>query len=120
MDVNFSNSYQQQMVELKYDCIIEEPSFLIAHIKNGERFKSPVFFATSNEKISWRLRIFPNGDKEESKDHLDLYLERVLTGVEPVVVVNFKVLSIFKNNIKLTIPQYKTQVGMGSPPLAKC
>ena len=61
---------------MNYDWVIEEPSFLSQ--QNGENFFSPVFAAKANGKISWRLKICPRGVNEESKDHLSLYLERVV------------------------------------------
>ena len=61
---------------MNYDWVIEEPSFLTQ--KSGESFCSPIFNAKADGTISWRLKIFPRGFNEESKDHLSLYLERVV------------------------------------------
>ena len=60
---------------MNYDWVIEEPTFLSQ--LTGECFYSPVFFAKADPQICWRLRIFPRGVNEESKNYLSLYLERV-------------------------------------------
>jgi hypothetical protein len=66
---------EQQVVELSYDWIIEEPSFL-PH-KNGECFYSPVFYATGEGSVRWRLKIYPRGAGEDSNGFLSLHLERL-------------------------------------------
>ena len=108
-------SQQQQMVELYYDFIIKEPSFLVQ--KKGECVYSPMFFAKANDKIRWRLKIFPNEGAEESKDFLGLYLERVLEPGQPAIVVKFKVLGLLKNEKKIEHGQFEFQKEMGHKPL---
>ena len=60
-----------------------------------------MFFAKANDKIRWRLKIFPNEGAEESKNFLGLYLERVLEPGQPAIVVKFKVLGLLKNEKKI-------------------
>jgi len=107
---------QQTFIELNYEWVIEEPSFLPQ--KNGESFYSPIFFAKANYKIRWRLRICPKGANEECEDHFSLYLERFLASNDQSVSVEVR-LTVSKNG-KLAFGQSGIQLEMGRDPLLSC
>ena len=103
------------MIELNYDCVIEEPDFLSQ--KKGDCLYSPIFSAKANAKIRWRLIIYPKGNEETSNDCLGLFLERVLEKNNPPVVVKFKILSLLKNGKNIAFSPREFQHEMGNSPL---
>lgn len=92
LENGFSNAVgnQQQVVELNYDWVVEEPIFLPQ--TNGECFYSPIFFAKANDKIRWQLKMCPKGVKEdivavsstlEPKSYLAYFFGRVVGNQDP-------------------------------------
>ena len=107
---------QQQFVELNYDFIIEEPSFLTQGSK--ESFCSPVFCDKANGKINWRLKIFPRGVNVDADYHFSLYLERVMDNKDPPVIVQLKV-TIWKNGEEIFSHSGEPEA-LGCDPLPSC
>ena len=63
---------QPELVELTFEYTIPDLSLLPQ--KNGEGVCSPSFYAKSHENIKWCFQIYPNGNSEESKGHLSVFL----------------------------------------------
>uniref|UniRef100_A0A0K0FQ12 Speckle-type POZ protein-like (inferred by orthology to a human protein) n=1 Tax=Strongyloides venezuelensis TaxID=75913 RepID=A0A0K0FQ12_STRVS len=70
-DVFYTN--QTDVIKFKYKYIIE--NFSLRPEKTGEYLISPTFKIGSKELSEWCLHIYPNGDEEESKDYVSVYLE---------------------------------------------
>ena len=85
--------------------------------KNGESFYSPIFFAKSNEKIRWRLKICPRGAYKDSEDYLSLYLERVLSEDDAPVSVESE-WAVFTNFDKEIFSKSSVKKTLGFPPLS--
>ena len=103
-------------MELNFEWIITELDFLPQ--KNGESFSSPVFSAKVNNKIRWRIQIYPKGRTEES-DYFGLFLERVVENDDPLVIVKCKIGSIFRNDKKVALALVCFEKEMGLAPLPK-
>lgn len=103
------------MIELNYEWVIEEPFFLPQ--KNGESFNSPVFFAKTNDKIQWRLKIYPQGVNEEAKGYLSLYLQRVVIGEDDQELVNVKTKWLVTQNKEIFSKSNELQT-LGISPLS--
>ena len=103
-------------MELNFEWVIKEPDFLPQ--KNGESFSSPVFSAKVNNKIRWRIQIYPKGRTEES-DYFGLFLERVVENDDPLVIVKCKIGSIFRNDKKVALALVCFEKEMGLAPLPK-
>ena len=113
---NACSSYQHPVVELLYDCVIKEPSFLTQEV--GNPLYSPVFFSKANDKIRWRLIINPKGEHDE---YFGLYLERIVVDAEndPPVVVKMK-FTVWKNERQIFSHSNGAQLEMGNKPLPRC
>uniref|UniRef100_A0A0K0FD85 Speckle-type POZ protein-like (inferred by orthology to a human protein) n=1 Tax=Strongyloides venezuelensis TaxID=75913 RepID=A0A0K0FD85_STRVS len=57
----------------KYLYTIE--NFSLRPEKTGEKIISPTFVVGCEERSEWCLHIYPNGDNEESKEYVSVYLE---------------------------------------------
>lgn len=63
---------QVKVIKFSYVWTINNFSFCREEV--GETLKSSTFWAGSNDKLKWCLRVNPKGLDEESKDYLSLYL----------------------------------------------
>lgn len=90
---------QPEMVELSYEYITADLRLLPQ--KPGECVSSPIFQSKLHPGIQWQLQIYPNGDKDESKSHLSLYLIRICKEEEKgkVVSTHFK-MSVLRNGVE--------------------
>lgn len=113
-NVNNSLLSQQQLVELNYELVIEGPSFLTQ--KHGESFYSPIFASKSDPNIRWRLKIFPRGVDNQSKDQLSLYLERIVSEDDSSVTVNIKWLVTMNGKEIFSKPDEQQTLGLAPLP----
>uniref|UniRef100_A0A0K0FG94 Speckle-type POZ protein-like (inferred by orthology to a human protein) n=1 Tax=Strongyloides venezuelensis TaxID=75913 RepID=A0A0K0FG94_STRVS len=58
----------------KFNFICSIPNFSLRTEKTGEKIISPTFVVGSEERSEWHLWIYPNGDEEESKEYVSVYL----------------------------------------------
>uniref|UniRef100_A0A0N5CAB1 Speckle-type POZ protein-like (inferred by orthology to a human protein) n=1 Tax=Strongyloides papillosus TaxID=174720 RepID=A0A0N5CAB1_STREA len=65
-------SIQTGVNYFKYRYLIR--NFLLRSEKTGELIRSPTFVIGSKERSEWCFWIYPNGDEEESKEFVSVYL----------------------------------------------
>jgi len=65
--------------------------------KNGEELVSKSFSiqGPSNETTKWQVRVYPQGESAESKDHISIYLEKI-SGEDAVLLCVLSSLNIYK------------------------
>uniref|UniRef100_A0A0K0FQ10 Speckle-type POZ protein-like (inferred by orthology to a human protein) n=1 Tax=Strongyloides venezuelensis TaxID=75913 RepID=A0A0K0FQ10_STRVS len=63
---------ESKVNKFNYTCSI--PNFSLCTEKTGEKIISPTFKIGSKELSEWCLHIYPNGDKEESKEYVSVFL----------------------------------------------
>jgi hypothetical protein len=95
---------QPEIVELSYEYTIPDLSLLPQN--SGKFISSPVIYAKSHKHILWKLRIYPNGDLEDTQGHLSLYLKRSFRDKEkiPNVSACYKI-SLLKNGKEIVSRQ---------------
>ena len=92
---------QPEMVDLSYEYTIADVSLLPQN--PGDFVSSPCFHAKMHPSIKWHLQIYPNGNNEESRGYLSIYLYCTNLKQEEKavpVVAHFK-FTVFKNGEKL-------------------
>uniref|UniRef100_A0A0K0EZY9 Speckle-type POZ protein-like (inferred by orthology to a human protein) n=1 Tax=Strongyloides venezuelensis TaxID=75913 RepID=A0A0K0EZY9_STRVS len=63
---------QTDVNNFKYEYTIQ--NFSLRPEKTGEKIISPTFVVGSEERSEWHLWVYPNGDEEESKEYVSVYL----------------------------------------------
>ena len=88
-------------LEIEFDWVIDQFSLLPQ--KMGESLQSPIF---TDGHLNWKLGLYPKGKKEESKDHVSIYLEPDQEDIS----VKFKIL--FLNKQKQVLADNKDWVSV--------
>ncbi|CAL1286849.1 unnamed protein product, partial [Larinioides sclopetarius] len=70
-----------ERVEYSFEWLIKDFSF--CWHKKGEKLTSPVFYAVKLEGTSWRLVLYPRGERDEDSLHL-------FRNTEENVYINYK------------------------------
>uniref|UniRef100_A0A0N5C027 Speckle-type POZ protein-like (inferred by orthology to a human protein) n=1 Tax=Strongyloides papillosus TaxID=174720 RepID=A0A0N5C027_STREA len=70
-DVFYTN--QTDVNNFKHKYTIQ--NFSLRSEMTGEKIISPTFVIGGKERSEWRLEIYPNGDDEDSKEYVSVYLE---------------------------------------------
>ena len=76
---------QSEIVEINFQCVIDNFCFQLQEM--GEKISSPDFSAGNDDKLKWRLELYPNGNRH-SKGHIAVNLVGIKStdGSPPVVV----------------------------------
>ena len=101
---------KRDVIKCSYNYVIPDLSLLTQKV--GEFVTSPIFSSKSNEAIRWRLKIYPTGVNTESKDHLSVYLQRVMGDAaekDSLTVVSSFTCSIFKNDKQIVSKSFDRQ-----------
>lgn len=112
---NACSTFHQTVMELNFEWIIRELDFLPQ--KNGECFYSPTFYAKTNDKIRWRLRVYPKGENNTVANYLSVFLDRVIDKDNPPVIVKFKIVTLSRNNKGIVFPPTEVLKELGPAPL---
>lgn len=78
---------RMNLIKIRHTWKISNLSFFCK--KNKESITSPIFWAENNNKLKWRLKLYPKGSDSDSKEYTSLFLHLV-SSVQPSVMTKFR------------------------------